>query len=98
MSQHSHLSERWFERNKTVVLRGKGVADLGVLVKNTGMQSVFGSTYKGSVNVDKTLAANPAPSTVQKLQIQRQLRIDLKWESSGKSAASVELYSNDLSD
>ena len=88
-SQFSPLPEHLFERNKTAILRGKAIADLGILVKNTGMQSVYGATYKGNINVDKIKAENPAVSTVQKIQAQKQLRIDLERESSGMFALSL---------
>ena len=55
------------------------------------MQNAYGSIYQANVNVEKTSAVNPKPETVEKIQMQEQLRIDLEHESSGASIVLIKL-------
>jgi hypothetical protein len=60
------------------------------------MQSTYGTAYKANVNVDKTSVINPKPKSLEKIQMQKQLRINLEHENLDVSIVSIKL--NDLSE
>ena len=47
--------------------------------------------YPGNITVEKTSSKNPKPETVRNIQEQKQLWIDLAYETSGTSTVSIVL-------
>jgi hypothetical protein len=78
------ISEYLLERNKDMIERSS-VADQGALFKHGGMQSNRSTLYQATVKVEKNTSANPTAKVRQRIEDQKQLRIDLDRESSGES-------------
>jgi hypothetical protein len=59
-----------------------------VLVKGIGAQNTYGAINHPNIIVDTTSAKKPGKKVLNRIQEQKQLRIDIERETSGGSAVS----------
>jgi hypothetical protein len=78
----SPVSEYLLKRFKATIDRS--ITDQGAIFKHGGIQANHGTPYQAAVNVEKNMSANPTPRVLQRIEDQKQLRIDLEREDSGE--------------
>ena len=60
------------------------------------MHQTYGAINQSHITMEKSKSANPTPQVVQRIQDQKQLKIDLDRESSGAFIISIRLNGSDI--